>query len=122
MVCMVKKSCKSFWCLRGHGVKFFSIRCHLKNWSKIAGKVTELEIQPIYTNTYLAYGTAPTDAVPSQCVHPRRGRSGRNGRSSLHLRGRALYVRRDVLRMEQWHMRRGPEQIQRRHVGTDHLL
>ena len=29
MVCMVKKSCKSFWCLRGHGVKFFSIKCHL---------------------------------------------------------------------------------------------
>ena len=66
--------------------------------------------------------TLLTDAVPSQCVHPRRGSSSRNGRSSLHLRGRALHVRRNVLRMEQWHMRRSPEQIQRRHVGKDHLF
>ena len=29
MVCMVKKSRESFWCFRGHGVEFFSFRCHL---------------------------------------------------------------------------------------------
>ena len=27
---MVKKSRESFWCFKGHGAEFFSLRCHLE--------------------------------------------------------------------------------------------
>ena len=47
MVCMVKKSCKSFWCLRGHGVKFFSFSRHLKNLQKLRKKEGGEKIQKV---------------------------------------------------------------------------